>query len=56
MRLVSGAISGALKVALLRAMTFKAQSKIIPESEGQKWICSVKANGLGKISAKYCLW
>ena len=32
-RSVSGVLSGAFKVALLRAMTFKSQSKMIPKSE-----------------------
>ena len=39
---VSRLVSGALKVALLRAMTFKAQTKMIPESEIKNEFAALK--------------
>ena len=42
---VSGALLGALKVALLRALTFKAHSKMIPENEGKNKFAVLKLMG-----------
>ena len=45
MRVVSGAFLGALKVALLRAMTIQSAFKMIPENEGKKEFATLKLMG-----------
>ena len=44
-RNVSGALLGALKVALLRSMTSKAHSKMIPGNEGKNEFAAMKLMG-----------
>ena len=38
----SGALSGALRIAFLRALTIQVHSKIIPESEGKNEFATLK--------------